>query len=201
MCAAVVIPIRKCSRSCFFRHLCYARGDMTEDSDLDLRIDKGSIRRPELAGLLCGLEDALAASQGHAEYRSAQLRFCWFRNHLSDIPDLKRYCQVILESNAWFSLWPRLESEQGENNGADSKRRGLYTTLSTGPTLGGTSKSNGLLTPPCGRNAQRNIFETLCFKMFPQFQAVKHFVSIGKIDSLEKIANYLYCHFIYSHFA
>ena len=49
---------------------------MTEDSDLDLRIDKGSIRRPELAGLFCGLEDALAASQGHAEYRSAQLRFC-----------------------------------------------------------------------------------------------------------------------------
>ena len=49
---------------------------MTEDSDLDLRIDKGSIRRPELAGLLCSLEDVLAAGQGHAEYRSAQLRFC-----------------------------------------------------------------------------------------------------------------------------
>ena len=62
MCAAVVIPIRKCSRSCFFRHLCYARGDMTEDSDLDLRIDKGSIRGLELAGLLCDLEDALGTS-------------------------------------------------------------------------------------------------------------------------------------------
>ena len=35
----------------------YARGDMTADSDIDLRIDKGSIR-----GLLCDLEDALGTS-------------------------------------------------------------------------------------------------------------------------------------------
>ena len=34
----------------------YARGDMTEGSDIDLRIDK------ELAGLLCDLEDALGTS-------------------------------------------------------------------------------------------------------------------------------------------
>jgi hypothetical protein len=30
----------------------YARGDMTEGSDIDLRIDKGSIRGLEFAGLL-----------------------------------------------------------------------------------------------------------------------------------------------------
>ena len=38
----------------------YARGDMSEDGDL--RIDKGSIRGLELAGLLCDLEDALGTS-------------------------------------------------------------------------------------------------------------------------------------------
>jgi predicted nucleotidyltransferase len=37
----------------------YARGDMTENSDLDLRIDKGTIRGLELAGLLLDLEDSL----------------------------------------------------------------------------------------------------------------------------------------------
>lgn len=37
----------------------YARGDMTEQSDIDLRIDKGSIRGLALAGLLVDLEDAL----------------------------------------------------------------------------------------------------------------------------------------------
>mgnify|MGYP002230155420 CR=1 FL=1 len=35
---------------------------MTADSDIDLRIDKGSIRGLELAGLLCDLEDALGTS-------------------------------------------------------------------------------------------------------------------------------------------
>ena len=40
----------------------YTRGDMTEDSDIDLRIDTGSIRGLELAGLLCDLEDALGTS-------------------------------------------------------------------------------------------------------------------------------------------
>ena len=49
--------------------------------------------------------------------------------------------------------------------------------------------------------AALSTFETLCIKTFLLFQLVEHFVSIGKIDSLEKIANYLYCHFIYSHFA
>lgn len=37
----------------------YARGDMTDASDIDLRIDKGHIRGLALAGLLVDLEDAL----------------------------------------------------------------------------------------------------------------------------------------------
>lgn len=37
----------------------YARGEMTEASDIDLRIDKGNIRGIELAGLLLELEDTL----------------------------------------------------------------------------------------------------------------------------------------------
>ena len=37
----------------------YARGDMTSGSDIDLRIDKGSIRGFQLAGLLLDLEDSL----------------------------------------------------------------------------------------------------------------------------------------------
>lgn len=37
----------------------YARGDMTSCSDIDLRIDKGTIRGLEMAGLLVDLEDAL----------------------------------------------------------------------------------------------------------------------------------------------
>ena len=40
----------------------FARGDMTENSDIDLRIDKGSIRGLALAGLLVELEDALGRS-------------------------------------------------------------------------------------------------------------------------------------------
>ncbi len=37
----------------------YARGDATEQSDIDLRIDRGSIRGLQFAGLLGALEDAL----------------------------------------------------------------------------------------------------------------------------------------------
>lgn len=37
----------------------YAHRDMTASSDVDLRIDKGSIRGLALAGLLVDLEDAL----------------------------------------------------------------------------------------------------------------------------------------------
>ena len=40
----------------------YARGDMEPTSDIDLRIDKGTIRGLELAGLLVDLEDALGVS-------------------------------------------------------------------------------------------------------------------------------------------
>ena len=40
----------------------YARGDMTEGSDIDLRIDKGSIRGFQLGGFLADLEDALGTS-------------------------------------------------------------------------------------------------------------------------------------------
>lgn len=39
----------------------HARGDATENSDVDLRIDKGRIRGLELAGLLVDLEDGLQA--------------------------------------------------------------------------------------------------------------------------------------------
>ena len=36
----------------------YARGDMTDTSDIDLRIDKGSIRGFQLGRLLLDLEDS-----------------------------------------------------------------------------------------------------------------------------------------------
>lgn len=36
-----------------------ARGDMTDSSDIDLRIDKGNIKGFQLAGLLLDLEDSL----------------------------------------------------------------------------------------------------------------------------------------------
>ena len=39
----------------------YARGDMTDQSDIDLRIDKGAIRGLAFAGLLGDLEDAPGA--------------------------------------------------------------------------------------------------------------------------------------------
>ena len=37
----------------------YARGDMTDASDIDLRMDKGRIRGVEMGGLLLDLEAAL----------------------------------------------------------------------------------------------------------------------------------------------
>ena len=37
----------------------YARGDADQDSDIDLRIDKGAIRGLQLGGLAADLEDAL----------------------------------------------------------------------------------------------------------------------------------------------
>ena len=37
----------------------YARGDMTASSDIDLRVDKGTVRGLQLAALLLDLEEAL----------------------------------------------------------------------------------------------------------------------------------------------
>lgn len=57
---SIIAPLAKAygaERVCLFGS--YARGDMTEKSDIDLRIDKGRIRGLALAGLLTDLEDAL----------------------------------------------------------------------------------------------------------------------------------------------
>lgn len=40
----------------------YARGDANADSDIDLRIDKGSIRGLQMGGLAADLEDAFGMS-------------------------------------------------------------------------------------------------------------------------------------------
>ena len=53
----------------------YARGDMTDSSDIDLRIDKGSIRGFALAGLLLDLEEALGVSVDLAPTGSLDDRF------------------------------------------------------------------------------------------------------------------------------
>ena len=48
------MPVRDC-----WLYGSYARGDAAETSDIDLRIDKGSIRGLQFARLLGDLEDAL----------------------------------------------------------------------------------------------------------------------------------------------
>lgn len=53
----------------------YARGDMTDSSDIDLRIDKGRIRGLALAGLLVDLEDALGISVDLLSTASLDSRF------------------------------------------------------------------------------------------------------------------------------
>ena len=53
----------------------YARGDMTDSSDIDLRINKGSIRGFALAGLLLDLEEALGVSVDLAPTGSLDDRF------------------------------------------------------------------------------------------------------------------------------
>ena len=53
----------------------YARGDMTEDSDIDLLIDKGSIRGLQFASLLCDLEDALGKQVDLISTRGADKEF------------------------------------------------------------------------------------------------------------------------------
>ena len=53
----------------------YARGDMTDSSDIDLRIDKGSIKGFQLAGLLLDLEDSLGRSVDLVPTTSLDQRF------------------------------------------------------------------------------------------------------------------------------
>ena len=53
----------------------YARGDMTDSSDIDLRIDKGSIKGFQLAGLLLDLEDSFGCSVDLVPTTSLDQRF------------------------------------------------------------------------------------------------------------------------------
>ena len=54
----------------------YARGDANKDSDIDLRIDKGSIRGLQIGGPAADLEDALGISTGSLDSK--------FLNAISD---------------------------------------------------------------------------------------------------------------------
>ena len=57
---SIIVPLaQKYGAERIFLFGSYARGDITDSSDIDLRIDKGSIRGLALAGLLVDLEDAL----------------------------------------------------------------------------------------------------------------------------------------------
>ena len=57
---SIIVPLaQKYGAERIFLFGSYARGDMTDSSDIDLRIDKGSIRGLALAALLVDLEDAL----------------------------------------------------------------------------------------------------------------------------------------------
>ena len=53
----------------------YARGDMTDTSDIDLRIDKGDIKGFQLAGLPLDLEDSLGRSVDLIPTTSLDQRF------------------------------------------------------------------------------------------------------------------------------
>ena len=53
----------------------YARGDMTPDSDIDLRIDKGHIRGFQLGGLLLDLEASLGVPVDLVPTSSLDQRF------------------------------------------------------------------------------------------------------------------------------
>ena len=53
----------------------YARGDMTSGSDIDLRIDKGSIRGFQLGGLLLDLEASLGVPVNLVTTSSLDKRF------------------------------------------------------------------------------------------------------------------------------
>ena len=53
----------------------YARGDMTNSSDIDLRIDKGNIRGFQLGGLLMDLEASLGVPVNLVPTPSLDKRF------------------------------------------------------------------------------------------------------------------------------
>lgn len=53
----------------------YARGDMTNSSDIDLRIDKGNIRGFQLGGLLLDLEASLGVPVNLVPTLSLDKRF------------------------------------------------------------------------------------------------------------------------------
>ncbi len=53
----------------------YARGDMTNSSDIDLRIDKGNIRGFQLGGLLLDLEASLGVPVNLVPTPSLDKRF------------------------------------------------------------------------------------------------------------------------------
>ena len=71
----------------------YARGDMTDSSDIDLRIDKGSIKGFQLAGLLLDLEDSFAFW-----IPSGMMRCCCMKpldRNISVLEHIVSYCQQI----------------------------------------------------------------------------------------------------------
>lgn len=59
----------------------YARGDANKDSDIDLRIDKGSIRGLQIGGSAADLEDALGIPVGLISTGSLDSKFL---NAISD---------------------------------------------------------------------------------------------------------------------
>ena len=85
----------------------YARGDMTDSSDIDLRIDKGSIKGFQLAGLLLDLEDSLGRSVDLVPTTSLDQRFwipsgmmrcCCMKpldRNISVLEHIVSYCQQI----------------------------------------------------------------------------------------------------------
>ena len=73
---SIVTPIAKRHQvSKVFLFGSYARGDMTDSSDIDLRIDKGDIRGLQMAGLLLDLEDTLGVPVDLVPTTSLDQRF------------------------------------------------------------------------------------------------------------------------------
>ena len=73
---SIIVPLaKKYGAERIFLFGSYARGDMTDSSDIDLRIDKGSIRGLALAGLLVDLEDALGIPVDLSPTTSLYTRF------------------------------------------------------------------------------------------------------------------------------